>query len=83
MAPSGPLSLCLAGNSWFPWKDGWCMLVYGTAPEHLIHSYYLFLSFNFFPSFISMLDPPPPTGLMGAAPQRSKPTARFPVNQQR
>lgn len=27
MAPSGPLSLCLAGNSWLPWKDVWCMLV--------------------------------------------------------
>lgn len=35
MAPSGPLSLRLAGNSWLPWRDVWYMLVWspvlGTA----------------------------------------------------
>lgn len=38
MAPSGPLSLCLAGNSWLPRKDVWCMLVYGAAQQRVIHS---------------------------------------------
>lgn len=31
MAPSGPLSLRLAGNSWLPWKDVWYMLVWSLA----------------------------------------------------
>lgn len=36
VAPSGPLSLCLALNSWLPWKNVWCMLVWSQGK--LIHN---------------------------------------------
>lgn len=50
VAPSGPLSLCLALNSWLPWKNVWCMLVWSPVQGQLIHnvlfnSYFIILNF--------------------------------------